>query len=270
MQALTATDVPVPAPVLLCEDEEVLGTPFFVMDFVEGRTENDPRCPGLDKAVRAALYDAMNATLAALHGLDPDAIGLGDYGRPSDYYGRQVRRWTAQYRATETGVIADMEAVIGWLGSAAPPAESGPALVHGDWRLDNLLFRPDGSIAAVLDWELSTLGHPLADLGAQLMQWRMPTGEEGRGLAGVDRATLGLPSDAAYIQTYAERAGLSEVPDMTYPLVFAFFRMGAILQGVKRRALDGNASNPEKALKMGTYVPLFAQNALEVINAEGG
>ncbi len=268
LRALSDSDVPVPRVWALCEDEGVLGTAFFVMDFVAGTTQDDPRCPGLSTDLRTALYDDMNRALAALHRLDPQTLGLADYGRSGNYFARQIARWVGQYRATETEVIADMEALIPWLEGNIPSDSGSAKLVHGDWRLDNLLFDPStGQIKAVLDWELSTLGDPLADLGAQLMQWRMPVGAMGRGLDGVDRAALGIPGDAEYVALYAQRAGLEQVPDMTFPVAFAFFRMGAILQGVRKRALDGNASNPEKALKLGSYVPLFAQKALQGISA---
>ena len=267
MKALQDSGVPVPRMMLLCEDPGVLGTAFFIMEFVPGRSEDDPRCPGLDNAGRARLYDGMNRALATLHSLNPADLGLEDFGRPGDYFARQLSRWTRQYRASETEVQQDLEDLILWLEGQKTPAQDRLALVHGDWRLDNLLFDPETSeIRAVLDWELSTLGHPLADLGAQLMQWAMPVGVEGRGLGGVDRAALGLPTDAEYIARYAERAGLDEVPDMTYPVAFSFFRMAAILQGVKKRALDGNASNPQSALAMSAFIPMFARKALDRIN----
>lgn len=261
MQALASSTVPVPRVYALCEDEAVLGTSFFLMEFVSGQTENDPRCPSLSRDDRAALYDDMNATLAALHQVDIAAVGLGSYGRPMGYFLRQQQRWTAQYRASETDTIPEMETLIAWLSEADAPADAAPTLVHGDWRIDNLMHR-SGRVAAVLDWELSTLGHPLADLGFQLMAWRMPVGEASRGLDGADRDDLGIPGDAAYVDLYAERAGLTKRPDLTYAIAFSFFRMAAILQGVKRRALDGNASNPERALAMGALVPAYAQRAL--------
>ncbi|NNU80604.1 phosphotransferase family protein [Halovulum dunhuangense] len=268
LSALHGRGVPVPKPWCLCEDEAVLGTAFFVMEHVAGRCENDPRAPGLSRWTRAALYDDMNRCLAALHALDPDAIGLSDFGRPGDYFARQLSRWTAQYRASQTEPQPQMEALIDWLGAHLPPEDGMVALVHGDWRLDNLLFDPaSGRITAVLDWELSTLGHPLADLGAQIMQWQMPVGPDSRGLDGVDREASGIPSDAAYVARYAERRGWRAPPDMRFPVAFAFFRMAAILQGVRKRALDGNASNPEKALRMGAYGPEFARRATRWISA---
>ncbi len=261
LSALRDTDVPVPDALHLCEDESVLGTMFYVMSFIEGRNWVDPRLKDETAEMRVAVYDSMNATLAALHSVDVEAVGLGDYGPPGNYFERQVGRWTKQYRATETETLQPMEDLIAWLEAQTPP--DGPArLVHGDWRIDNLLFDTSGTCNAVLDWELSTLGHPLADLGSQIMQWQLPPGSEGRGLMGVDRAALGIPSDAEYAERYAARAGLADVPGLDYPVAFAFFRMAAIIQGVKKRALDGNASNPEAGLRMGAYVPKFAQAAL--------
>ncbi|RMF41866.1 MAG: phosphotransferase family protein [Alphaproteobacteria bacterium] len=267
--ALQGSDVPVPRSLLLCEDESVIGSDFYVMSYVPGRTVMDPRMPGADNAERAAFYDDMNRCLAALHNVDVDAVGLSDFGRPGSYFERQTSRWTRQYRASQTEEIAEMERLIDWLTAEMPADDGRVALVHGDWRIDNLRLAPDApKVAAVLDWELSTLGHPFADLGYQLMQWRMPAGEIGRGLEGVDRAALGLPSDREYVEAYARRTGLSELPDLTFPIVFAFFRIAAILQGVKKRALDGNASNPEAALRMGSYVGEFARRGLAAI--EGG
>ena len=267
MDAL-ASDFPVPRMIHLCEDPEVLGAPFYLMSYVDGRIFDDPALPGLDPTDRGAIYDAMNAGLAKLHSIDIERVGLADYGRPGNYFERQVSRWTRQYRASETEKIPEIDRLITWLEREMPTDDGSVALVHGDWRIDNLVFDPsEAKLAAALDWELSTLGHPLADLGAQIMQWAMPTGPVGRGLAGLDRDALGIPSDQAYIELYAERAGLPEPPDMTFPVAFSFFRMAAILQGVKRRALDGNASNPESALKLGSYIPLFVQKAWEWINA---
>ncbi len=254
--------VPVPEMLHLCDDKSLIGNTFFVMSYVEGTTFNDPRCPGLAPDQRARLYANMNRTLASLHRVDVAAVGLSDFGKPGNYFARQLARWTQAYRASETETIPQMEELISWLAANEPPDDERVALVHGDWRLDNLLVGDDQEIVAVLDWELSTLGHPWADLASQLMQWALPPGEEGRGLAGVDRKALGLPSDEAYVDEYAENSGLTELPDLTFPIAFAFFRMGAIIQGVKKRALDGNASNPEKALRLGTFVPLFAETAL--------
>ena len=264
MRALADSAVPVPRMLALCEDESVIGKMFYVMDHVEGRSFDDPRVPGVDRAARAAIYDELARVLAAIHGVDVAAAGLEDYGPEGDYFARQIGRWTKQYRASETGTVPDMDRLIDWLDANRPPDDGRRTLVHGDYRIDNLLFAPDAAQAvAVLDWELSTLGHPFADLAALLMQWRMPAGPEGRGLAGVDRDALGIPADASFVETYAALMGIAGMPAMNFYLAFAFFRMGAILQGVKKRALDGNASDPERGLKLGENVPLFAAGGLE-------
>ncbi|QHQ34858.1 phosphotransferase family protein [Algicella marina] len=268
MHALADTSVNVPQMIHFCEDETIIGTSFLIMEWVDGLTLNDPRCTEQSPELTRTIYANMNAMLASLHSIDVDAVGLGDFGRAGNYFARQFSRWTQQYRATETEVIAEMEELRAWLAAATPPETERETLVHGDWRLDNLLIDArKGTVNAVVDWELSTLGHPLADLASQLMQWAMPTGEDGRGLAGVDRAQLGIHTDDEYVELYARNAGLSDTPDLDFPVAFSFFRMAAILQGVKKRALDGNASNREKALRLGTYVPLFARTALERLNA---
>lgn len=262
--ALAGSDVPVARMFALCEDEGVIGTAFYVMAHVDGRNFVDPRLPDLSAQDRAHVFDEMNRVLAAIHSVDIDAAGLSDFGPEGNYYARQIDRWTRQYRASETGTIPAMEELIGWLTGTQPDDDGRRTLVHGDYRLDNLLFargRPD--CVAVLDWELSTLGHPFADLAATLMQWSLPPGDEGRGLDGVDRAAFGLPSDAAFVEAYCARTGLPGIERMGFYLAFAFFRMAAILQGVKRRALDGNASNPERGLAMGTLVPRFAELGLQ-------
>jgi aminoglycoside phosphotransferase (APT) family kinase protein len=270
ISALAESEVPVPRAFHLCEDDSVIGAMFYVMDFVEGRNWVDPRCNDLDPDQRAAVYDSMNATLAAMHSIDISACGLSDFGKPGNYFERQLVRWTGQYRASETETIPRMEDLIGWLDANMPEDDGRVSLVHGDWRIDNLLFGPDLTVSAVLDWELSTLGHPLADLGYQIMQWQMPPGDVGRGLMGIDRTALGIPSDAAYVDLYAQRMGLGDTPRMTFPVAFAFFRMAAILQGVKKRALDGNASDPEGGLRLGAYVPMFAEAAMARIAMEQG
>jgi aminoglycoside phosphotransferase (APT) family kinase protein len=201
--------------------------------------------------------------LAAIHSVDLDATGLSDYGPQGNYYSRQIDRWTKQYRASETEVIPEMDALIVWLDANVPEDDGQVTLVHGDYRIDNLLFAPDRpTCVAVLDWELSTLGHPYADLAAVIMQWSLPPGDTGRGLAGVDRNALGLPEDQAFIDAYCARMGIAGIDRFGFYLAFCFFRMASILQGVKRRALDGNASNPERALELGAFVPAFAQGGL--------
>lgn len=262
--ALAGTAVPVPRMRFLCEDPSVIGAAFYVMDNVEGRSFADPRLPEAAREERSAIILSMADTLAAIHGVDLAATGLGDYGPEGDYYARQIDRWTRQYRASETARVPAMEELIDWLARARRPADGRRTLVHGDYRIDNLLFAPDAPrVAAVLDWELSTLGHPSADLGAVLMQWRMPPGPDGRGLAGVDRAAEGLPSDATFVDAYCSRAGVAGVEALEFCVAFAFFRMAAILQGVAKRGLEGNASNPVRAAALGAMVPRFAEGGLD-------
>lgn len=266
MRALQETGVPVPRPYLLCEDEGVIGAMFFVMSLVEGRHFADPRMPGESDELRSGLYDDMNRVLVALHGLDVAAIGLADFGRPGNYFERQVGRWTKQYEASATQTIPAMDRLIVWLNESTPPDDGRVSLVHGDYRIDNMIVAAEAPhIAALLDWELSTLGHPFADLAYQCMQWRMPVGDQGRGLEGVDRKSLGIPSEADYVARYCERAGVPAIENWEFYLAFSFFRFGAILQGVLRRALDGNASNPEQAKRLGATVPLLAEKAMAVV-----
>ncbi len=262
--ALVGSDVPVARMLTLCEDEDVIGSMFYVMECVDGDVHFDPRLPGFDNEARAAMFDDMNRVLAALHDVDVDAVGLADFGRPGSYFSRQLSRWTKQYRASETEAIPDMDALISWLEANLPEDDGITTLVHGDYRIDNLIYdRRTPRVLAVLDWELSTLGHPFSDLAYQCMQWRMPVGEEGRGFGGEDRTTLGIPSEDAYVARYCERRGLTGIPIFGFCVAFSFFRMAAIVQGVKKRGLDGNASNPERAARMGVYVPVFAAKGAE-------
>ncbi|MEM8537195.1 MAG: phosphotransferase family protein [Pseudomonadota bacterium] len=267
-KALKDSDVPVVTMCAFCEDTSVIGSQFYVMDHAYGRVFDQPSLPDLGSDERSDVIDVMNRVLAAIHEVDLDATGLQDFGPTGHYCQRQTDRWTKQYRASQTDEIGDMDALITWLHANMPADDGQRRLVHGDYRLDNLLFAPDRpEILAVLDWELSTTGHPYADLAAVIMQWSMPAGSEGRGLAGVDRAALGLWSDEKFIAMYCERRGLAGIQAFNFYLAFAFFRMAAILQGVKKRALEGNAADPERGRKLGEYVPLFARAGLEAATA---
>ncbi|MBS0125242.1 phosphotransferase family protein [Thetidibacter halocola] len=263
-RALAGSPVPVPRMIALCEDNALIGSMFYVMEHVAGRTIADPSMPAETPEARTAIMNEMGRVLAAIHDVDVVAVGLSDYGPPGNYYERQFSRWVQQYRASETGEIAPMEALIDWLGAHMPAKDGMRCLVHGDYRIDNLLYQADGPrILAVLDWELSTLGHPFADLAGVIMQWQLPPGAEGRGLSGIDRAAAGLPSDEDFVTAYCARRGIDRPDRFGFYVAFAFFRMAAILQGVKKRALDGNAANPEKGLRLGTFVPRFAELGLE-------
>jgi len=268
MKALAGTAVPVPEMLHLSPEDSPIGRMFYVMGYVEGRIFWDPALPEIaSNTERAAIYDAMNATLVALHDVDPAAVGLGDFGRPGSYFERQLGRWTSQYRATETGALPDMDRLIHWLEAHIPPDDGVVSLVHGDYRLDNMIFAPDRpQVLAVLDWELSTLGHPYADLAYQCMQWRLPHASGFRGLGGLDRRAIGLPSEEDYVAAYCRRRGIGGIADWMFFLAFSFFRLAAICQGVYKRALDGNASNPEKAKMYGEAVKLLPGLAAELID----
>lgn len=265
-KALANSDVPVAGMLHLCEDDAVIGSPFYLMEFVDGRTFWEPSLPGLDPAERGAIYDSMNQTLAAIHRVDVDAVGLGDFGRPGNYFERQYDRWSRQYRASETETIEAMEVLIDWLGRNMVSDDGRYGLVHGDYRLDNIMMHANEPRAiAVMDWELSTLGHPFADLAYQCMLWRMPPGPLLGGLAGVDREALGIPTEAEYIARYCERMGLARIDHWLFYLVFGFFRIAAIAQGVYQRALQGNASS-ERALELGRLARPLAEKARDLLD----
>lgn len=268
MRALAPTAVPVPEVLHLAEAEASPSKrAFFVMCYLPGRIFWDPALPACRADERSAIYDAMNAALAALHALDARSLGLGDYGKPGNYFARQLDRWSKQYRASTDTPSPAMVEIMTWLGAHMPEDDGQVSLVHGDWRLDNMIFAPDAPvIAGVLDWELSTLGHPMADLAYQCMQWRLPNQGDMRGLGGVDRAGLGLPSEAAYVADYVQRRGLGTITHWPFYLVFAFFRLAAILAGVSARASKGNASNPAMARKYGAAVPALAEMATTIMH----
>ena len=268
MQALASSGVPVPQTFHLCNDESLIGSVFFVMEYIEGQIYWDPSLPELNKVQRGETYQEMCRVLATLHQVDIDTVGLSDYGKPGDYFARQINRWTQQYIASQTESIAAMDAVIDWLPANLPADNGRVALVHGDYRLDNMIFNAsEFRITALLDWELSTLGHPLADLAYQCMQLRMDPGKHLSGLNGVDRAVLGIPSEQEYVAQYCAHCGLERIDHWPFYLVFSFFRMAAILQGVKKRAIDGNASS-DVALEYGALVKPLSAKALGVIRDE--
>ena len=264
--ALADTGVPVAKVYHLCEDESVIGSMFFLMEFVDGVVHWDATLPDLDNEQRRVMYDEMNRALAAMHSVDIDAVGLADFGKPGNYFERQIGRWSKQYRAAETGTIEAMEQLLTWLPDNLPADDGKVSLVHGDYRLDNMMFHAtEPRILAVVDWELSTLCHPYADLAYQCMQWRLPPGGSLSGLQGEDRAALGIPSEEEYVARYCERMGIDTIENWTFYLAFSFFRLAAILQGVKKRALDGNASN-DQALEMGALVEPLASAATALIS----
>ncbi len=266
MAALAETDVPVAKMYHLCEDDSIIGSMFYVMEYIDGRVMWDPALPEQSNAQRAAIYQEMNRVLAALHSVDVEAVGLADYGKPGNYFERQVGRWSKQYRASETETIPEMEQLMDWLPQHMPADDGRVSLVHGDFRLDNMMFHPEASqVLALVDWELSTLGHPFADLAYQCMQLRMDHAGIMSGLAGKDRAALGIPSEEEYVAEYCQRMGISGIEHWNFYLVFSFFRFAAILQGVKSRALAGNASST-KALQMGELVVPLAKLAVELLD----
>lgn len=265
-RALAGTDVPVAQMHLLCEDPSVIGSDFYIMDHVDGVNHAEPTLDGQSPEARGKIIDEMGRVLAALHDVDIEAVGLSDYGPEGNYYERQIGRWTKQYRAAETVQVPAMDTLITEIAARQPADDGQRTLVHGDYRIDNMMFEAGGTrCLAVLDWELSTIGHPYADLAAVIMQWQLPPGGAGRGLAGVDRAALGLPSDEEFVARYCARRGIDGIPHFGFYVGFTFFRMAGIIQGVLKRALDGNASNPERGKQMGAYVPIFAEMGLKAL-----
>ena len=271
ISALHAQGFPVAEPVLYCADESIAGTAFYVMGFVDGRVFWEPQMPDSNPAERAAVYDSMNEAIARLHSFDPAAIGLADYGRGENYVARQVERWSKQYRASETETIPEMDRLIAWLPQHLPPP-APVRLVHGDYRLDNTIVAQHApAVIAVLDWELSTLGDPLADFSYHLMQWHMPAAETGAGtgsLAGLDLQALGLPSLDAYTDLYVSRTGLDPRPHLPIYLAYNFFRIAAILQGIIGRVRDGTATSENAPAKAQMIRPL-AVKAWEFAQAAG-
>lgn len=270
LAALRDTEVPVAEVYHLCEDTSIIGSMFYLMEYCDGNVYWNPALEEIsDRETRAAMYDQMAGTLAAIHSVDIGAAGLSDYGRPGNYFERQVGRWTGQYRASELAKIDPMDQLIRWLEANLPADDGQAVLVHGDFRLDNLMYSRDNRrVIAVLDWELSTLGHPCADLAYQCMAMRLPASEKQQmapsGLVGLDLQRLGLPTEEEYVGRYCQYMGIDRIDNWNFFLAFSFFRLAAIAQGVAKRADQGNASN-EAAREVGELVQPLAEMALEVI-----
>ena len=268
LKALEDTGVPVPRVYHLCEDESIIGSAFYTMEYSEGRVFWEPTLPALKGSERRDIYLEMNRVLVELHSLDYRHVGLEHFGKPGDYCVRQLKRWLTQYRDAETGAVAGMDVLADWLPANLPDDDGRTSLVHGDFRLDNLIFHPDENrVIAILDWELSTLGHPFVDLAYQCMQWRLPADMEVlRGLGGIDRSALGIPTESEYLASYCRRCDLDEIPHWPFYLVLNFFRLAAICQGIYKRALDGNASGAQ-ALQYEQAAEKIAGEAMRLLDA---
>ena len=257
-QALALAGFPVARPLHLCTDDSIIGAAFYVMEHAEGRVFWEPHAPELSGADRAALFDSLNDTIARLHKLDNTALGVADFGKPQGYVARQIRRWSEQYRASETETIPEMDRLIAWLPGVCP-ADSGAAIVHGDFRLDNCIIHPnEPRVIAVLDWELSTLGDPLADFTYHLMQWFMPVSETGAGVGSLmgHECDLGVPAIDDYITDYCRRTGRDGIAELDVYMAYNFFRLAAILQGILGRVRDGTAANGQAAAMARQVRPL--------------
>jgi len=265
LKALMDTAVPVPRVLHFCEHDEVIGTPFYVMEYLSGRIFRQPLLPDMKSAERSAIYDAMNDTLARLHNLDLKAAGLEDYGKPDHYIARQVALWSRQYEASKTGDVPALDQLMKWLPDNIP-ADQSTSIVHGDFRLENLMFdEKEPRVIAVLDWELSTLGHPLSDLAYNCMSYYLPSENAiARGFTGSDIASLGIPSQEDYVAAYCQRTGRDGIADWVFFMAFSLFRVAAIQQGVYIRALKGNASS-EIAHQFGNLYPAIAQQGWALV-----
>lgn len=259
IQALYPTAVPVARPIALCEESDIIGAPFYLMEMVRGRTFWNGTLPECEAEDRGPIYREMIDALARLHSVNPDEVGLGDFGASGNYFTRQVGRWTKQYRASETEEIPEVERLIEWL-PATLPQQDRVAIIHGDYRIDNMIYAPDRpEIHAIIDWELSTLGDPLADFAYLAMNWAMPHGERGAQLDGIDLRELGIPTLEDMTRQYCDLTGRSSVPDLNWFFAYNLFRLICIIQGIRKRALDGNASNANAKATAARIVPMARQ-----------
>lgn len=270
MNSIADTEVPVPKVFGLVEDcESPIGRAFFIMENVDGRVYFDPTLPNLSREARKSIYDQMNQVLVNLHELNIVELGLDRFAKPGNYFLRQIEIWSRQYMQVRTKTELNLEKLIDWLFRHCPEIQEDRTLIHGDFRLDNIIFKHDNLKAlALVDWELSTLGYPIADLAYQCAQWRMPYDSGLKGLGGIDRKCLGIPTEAEYVELYCHRRSMPFPDNWNYCLAFNLFRLAAILEGVARRAIDGNASNPELAMKFGASVPKLAEMALDIVETK--
>lgn len=264
--ALHPLDFPVPEALALCDDETVIGAIFYVMELSKGRSYSNGALPDFDPETRGRMYEQLVDTLADLHNIDPERAGLGDFGRPGNYFERQVMRWTRQYRDSETDYLPEMERLIAYLPETLPE-QSRTSIVHGDYRIDNVLFDGDGTLSAVLDWELATLGDPLADFSYFAMQWAMPA-DGGPGLAGLDLPALNIPTLDELTARYSQRSGIPVAAKLDWYFAYNLFRLAGIVQGIKKRVIDGTASNAEAA-EMAKRVPMLAAAAWRFAEKSG-
>ena len=268
IKALEETKVPVPRTVFLCNDESIIGTIFYVMEFVDGRIFWDPTLPEIDDNKRMKVYEETVSVMAELHKIDVEKAGLLDFGKPGNYFERQVGRWIKQYRAAETESYPEVETLIAWLEKTMPDDDGLISIVHGDYRLYNMIFdHEEESMLALLDWELSTIGHPYADLAYQCMNWYIPQIGITPGLAGINLQKLGIPSEDDYVSNYCSKMGINSIPNWSFYLAFGFFRLAGIAQGVYKRSIQGNAS-ADNAKELGAAVPILGKIALSIIGRD--
>ena len=268
IKALEEPKVPVPRAGVVCNDESIIGTIFYVMEFVDGRIFWDPTLPEIDENKRMKVYEETVRIMAELHKIDVEKAGLLDFGKPGNYFERQVGRWIKQYRAAETESYPEVETLIAWLEKTMPDDDGLISIVHGDYRLYNMIFdHEEESMLALLDWELSTIGHPYADLAYQCMNWYIPQIGITPGLAGINLEKLGIPSEDDYVSNYCSKMGINSIPNWSFYLAFGFFRLAGIAQGVYKRSIQGNAS-ADNAKELGAAVPILGEIALSIVGRD--